>query len=226
MEPIRTTKTARLRRLKMYREDLDELIAFFVTNCQNVTISDNKNRYESLQEMKSVNGSTVTHLDIRGEKPGVHFLLNQKEPVQGSSPPAVSVFNELRTEEITEEADVLFLKIKEFLEPLQRPSVRWPFLLIAVFAFMGFFISAIRHLFVPMSPPFFPLMFAVGTLICIIPALKVDNLITLDKRADCPSFWSRNKEEFGKHTIMAAISALFGLIVGLVAGWLVGHASK
>ena len=106
MEPIKTTKTARLGRLQMYREGLDDFVAFFQRTCVNATISDSKNRYDTLDEMKSAIGSKIKDLDIRGEKPGLHFLLNRKEAVPGSSTPAI--FNELRTEEISEAADALF----------------------------------------------------------------------------------------------------------------------
>lgn len=79
MEPIRHTLTARLKYLKMYREDLDQLVAMFVRDCKTVTISDSKYRYDSLDEMKQKTGPTVKDLDIRGENPGVRFLFNQTE---------------------------------------------------------------------------------------------------------------------------------------------------
>jgi hypothetical protein len=85
MKPIRHTKTARLRGLKMYREDLDELVNLF-QSCKSVTISDNKNDYDSLDEMKDIVGCKIVNLDIRGENPGLHFLLNQKEFPPGDRP--------------------------------------------------------------------------------------------------------------------------------------------
>src|SRR5712691_8646245 len=102
MEPIRHTKAARFLNLKMYREELDQLVSFFQTACANVRISDNKNRYESLEEMKKTVGSKVKELDIRSENPGVHFGLNQTEVVKGSNPPTQTTFHELRTEETTD----------------------------------------------------------------------------------------------------------------------------
>src|ERR1035437_1139198 len=136
MEPIRTTKTARLRKLEMYREDLDQFVGFFQSSCANVTISDSKNRYDSLDEMQLHSGSKIKDLDIRGDTPAVHFQLNQNEVVRGTPTPAI---NELRTEEITDEADLLFLKIKEFLQERQRPQVRVPLLVVAALFCIGFF---------------------------------------------------------------------------------------
>jgi hypothetical protein len=105
----------------MYRRELDLLVTLFQGSCEVVTVSDDQNRYASLDEMKTYIGSKVRNLDIRGERPGVHFVLNQKEYPPGSATPAI--FNELRTEEITDEADAVFLKIKEFLVAY-RPR-RW-----------------------------------------------------------------------------------------------------
>jgi hypothetical protein len=134
MEPIQHTKTARLRSLKMYREELDQLVALFQKSCAAVTISDKKNRYESLEEMKATIRPKITSLDIRGENPGVHFLLNQKEFAPGSSTPAI--FNELRTEETAEGADNLFFKIKDFLHSHERPA-NIPVLILAIVLLLG-----------------------------------------------------------------------------------------
>ena len=69
MEPIRHTLTARLKYLKMYREDVDQLVAIFVSGCEKVIISDSKYRYDSLDEMKEKAGPRLKDLDIRGEIP-------------------------------------------------------------------------------------------------------------------------------------------------------------
>jgi len=223
MEPIRTTKTARLRKLEMYREDLDQFVGFFQNSCASVTISDIKNRYDSLDEMQLHSGSKIKDLDIRGDNPTVHFLLNQKEVVQGT--PAPAILNELRTEEITDEADLLFLKIKEFLQERQRPRVRVSLVVLAVLSCIGLFASQLYYLSHP--PPSQKASF--GVLIClplmmvsIWGATTIDNRITLEKRANSPSFWVRNQEDFAKHAVTAGISALTGGFVG----WLIGHFHK
>lgn len=104
MEPIRHTLTARLNYLKLYREDVDQLLAIFARGCEKVIISDSKFRYDSLEEMKDKAGPRVKDLDIRGENPGVRFLFNQTEITKIGSSPTQVVYNELRTEEITDPA--------------------------------------------------------------------------------------------------------------------------
>ena len=219
VDPIRTTKTARLNNLEMYREDLDEFVAFFKRACTNVTISDNRNRYESLDEMKNHIGPRIKDLDIRGEKPALHFLLNRKEQISGSSAPAV--FNELRTEEITEEADVLFYKVQEFLVAHQRPRVRVLFAIIATVALAGtiFFLVRDNSTQRPsLTLLVFTILFAGST----VAAFKIDNCLSLETRLNSPSFWARHQDAFAAHAVTATISTL----VGLVIGWLVGHYLK
>lgn len=211
MRPIRTTKTARLRRLEMYREDMDAFVALFRDHCANVTISDGKNQYESLDEMENHAGSEVKELDIRGEAPGVHFLLDHKEVVQGSS--TASIFNELRTEEITDEADSLFFRIKDFLEERQRPVLRPVFLALALIAPIGVFTNLPLRDASGLRPWLFVGSFAllVGSLIGTV---WLTNRITLQKRSLRLSFWKRNKNEIWLRIIGAAASGVIGFLLG------------
>lgn len=218
MEPIRNTKTAQLRRLKMYREDLDDFLALFQKDCTNVTISDNKNRYESFDEMKSVVGSKVKDLDIRGERPALHFVLNSVVMAPGSSTP--TVFTELKAEEISDEADVLFLRVKEFLVEHQRPYLRWRAAMVTFFAFCSVIFLAAREAHAG-HPPLETLIAALimaGT----VGFLFSRNYISLEKKLDSQSFWIRNQERFATN----AVTALTSAIVAGIVGWLIGHFVK
>jgi len=221
MEPIRTTKTARLGLLKMYREDLDQFLALFSKTCVNVTISDSHNRYISFDEMKDHIGSKIDNLDIRPEKPAVHFLLNHKENILGSSTPAV--FNELRTEEITDEADTLFLRVKEFLVDHERRRVRTPALVVALVALLGIIWFSATNL-VPNGQggtaihptPGFGICFVL-LLVSLVIGLNVGNSLSLETRINSPSFWARHREAFAAHAVTATVSTLLGGIVGWFA---------
>jgi membrane protein YqaA with SNARE-associated domain len=59
-------------------------------------------------------------------------------------------------------------------------------------------------------------------IVSFLGAIAIDNRITLEKRANSPSFWVRNREDFAKQAVTAGISALMG---GLV-GWFIGHFHK
>jgi hypothetical protein len=124
MEPIRNTKSVRFARLKMYREDLDALVGLFQRTCSVITISDGKNRYDSLAEMKQYVGSRIKNLSILGENPKVHFLLNKAENVPSDTQMMTTQwFPELRTEDATDAADSLFYAAKEVITPHQQTVV-------------------------------------------------------------------------------------------------------
>jgi hypothetical protein len=53
MQPLRNTKSTRFGRLKMYREDLDALVGLFQKSCSSVTISDDKNSFDSHDNRES-----------------------------------------------------------------------------------------------------------------------------------------------------------------------------
>jgi hypothetical protein len=230
MERLRQTKTARLRALRMYREDLDHLMECFQKTCEKTTISDNVNSYVSLDDMKATLGSTVTNLDIRGERPSVHFLLNQKEYPPGSTTPAI--FNELRTEEITEEAENLFREIKEFLESYQRPTPT-RFLVPAILGLVGAFLSTGYAVMSALAMGQKPTLH--GTvLLCLVVSIAValastafgiansQNRLSLEKKLDAPSFFVKNREDFATHAVRTVIACIITLLIG----YLLGHYLK
>ena len=210
----------------MYRDDLDQFLELFQGKCARVTISDRRYRYESFDEMKKHTGSRIDNLEIHGEQPGLHFLLNQSAQVKVSdSSPTTITFNELRAEDATEEADALFFRIKDFLGARQQPQVRMRFVVLAIVGFGGLF------LFVSLNPEaighgdrvtrsglailFVWLLVSMASLLV---AFKIDNCLTLETRLDSPSFWAKHQDAFATHAVTAAISA--------VVGWLAGHFLK
>ena len=139
IEPIRHALTARVGYLKMYREDVDQLLEMFQQACDKVTISDQKHRYKTLDAMKRTVSSPLKELSIRGENPDVLFLFNRIEVFSGSNPPTQNVFNELRTETSTDASDALFYKIKDFLIAHQQPGFRKVFIVGAFISLVGVF---------------------------------------------------------------------------------------
>jgi hypothetical protein len=226
MEPIRQTKTARLGNLKLYREHLDELVSLFQNACATVTISDSQNRYDSLDEMRQVVGSRIPNLDIRGERPGVHLLLNQQEQVRGSTVP--SAFNELRTEEIAKEAEDLFFRVKDFLVGHQQPRVRSWCGILAIVCLVGLFWHVLHNsaadengrIIIHGAVRFSLWVLGLGGF--LVATVNVKTYLTLDTRLNSPSFFVRNREDFARH----AVTAMSSGIIGGVVGWLLGHSLK
>lgn len=230
VEPIRRALSAQIGYLKMYREDVDALLAIFQQACEKVTISDQKHRYKTLDAMRRTVSSPIKELTIRGENPDVLFLFNRSEVVSSPSGPTQRVFNELRTEISSEAADSLFYKVKDFLMMHQRPKMRQGYLVGAILSLMGTFWVAL-HYSMPDSQgqpkmTFQSLIgFLIGVLFVVLfVGLTVSgmNYLTLEKRRDAPSFFARNKEEFAKQ----AVTATIGTIIGAIIGFIVGHYLK
>ncbi len=225
MKPIKHPQTARLRSLKMYREDLDQVLELFQGKCARVTISDKRYCYESFDEMRKHAGPRISNLEIHGEEPGLHFLLNQTTQVGSGSSATTIAFNELRAEEATEEADALFFRIKDFLSARQQPRVRVGFIVFAIVAFSGLLLFVSRnHEGDRLTPLGFAILLA-GVLISfgsLLVACTIGNNLTLETRLDSPSFWAKHQDAFATHVVTATISA----VVGGVVGWLVGHFLK
>jgi hypothetical protein len=212
----------------MYREELDQLVAMFQQSCGKVTISDSKFRYDSLEEMKKNANAKITNFDIRGENPGVRVLFNQMEVLRYSNPPMQTVFNELRTEELTDAADALFYKVKDFLVAHQQPRFRKGFGVGAIISGIGVAWFALHNAGVNKQgeATFGSLP---GVLICVaalvffvVSGINEKNYLSLETRRNSASFFVKNREEFAKHAVMVAISTVIGGIIGY---WL-GHFLK
>ncbi len=226
MEPIKHPQTARLRSLKMYREDLDEFLGLFQGKCVRVTISDKRYRYESFDEMRKYSGPKIANLEIHGEQPGLHFLLNQSAQVKVADNSSQTVmFNELRADEPTEEADALFFTVKDFLIGHQQPRVRTGFLVVAIAALCGLILLLARRDDVngpgdDITPWFLAILFLAVAIpfVSIIAAFTIGNYLTLETKLNSPSFWAKHQDAFAAHAVTATISAVLG---GGLAGWLV-----
>lgn len=83
-----------------------------------------QHRFEDLDDMKRNVSARITDFDLRAENPSVRFLFNQTAVVRLSPAPTQTTFNELRTEEISDAADVLFYKVKDFLVSHQQPRAK------------------------------------------------------------------------------------------------------
>jgi hypothetical protein len=184
------------------------------------TISDKTNRYETLDEMKEYVGSKIHDLDIQGYEPGLHFLLNQTETIP-SNPTSKIAFHELRTEQITDDADALFYRVNEFLQSHQQKPVRMPFIYIAIVAFAWCVILSLNNtavvngqLAIHASVPWFTsFIIMIGSLVW---AGYIRNYVSLETKANSPSFFARNRDELVRQAIIAVFSLVVGVIVGLV----------
>ncbi len=152
------------------------------------------------------------------------FLFNQTEITKIGNPPIQAVYNELRTEEITDSADGVFYKIKDFIATYEQPPFvkKWIFPLLVSFA--GIFWFALHNSYVNKdgqtvvgSTPGF-LISVVGFMISLVLTLRTANHLSLETKRNSPSFFKKNWEDVTKQWIIA-------LGTGIV-GWLIGHYGK
>ena len=218
MEPIRHTLTTQIPVLRMYREDLDEFLSFFEKAGAKVTISDNQYRFDSLDDMKAHKGSRILNIDIQAEHPAVHFTLNQSKMIQGSPSTALVYFNELRTEEISNEADNLFYRLREFLLLHKAPRFHVWLLIPAILAALacvalaGFEYQIFKSGRVPVE--FVACLVAsVGFLIA---SGQRGNELILETRSNSPTFLKTNRNSI----IMVFVGTGIGIIGTLASQWL------
>jgi hypothetical protein len=230
MKPIRNTLTARLGYLKMYREEVDQLIAFFQNSCESFVIAHDKNSFDDLDDMKNNIGTKAPAFYIRGFNPAIQFSHNQSEMVSGVNPPTRVTFNELRTEEMTDAADALFYKIKDFLLMHQQPSSRKGYLVGVFGSVVGLFVVIAHYGFVREDgQDKLPPKAVLGLILCTVAigiflkaTVNVQNYLSLETKRNSASFFVRNREDFAKH----AVTSTIGTLIGVVIGWLIGHYGK
>ena len=226
MQAIRTPKSARINALQMYRDDVDQLVGLFQKYCATVILSDDKYRYDSLDEIKTQLGANVKEFEIHGDNPSLHFRLNRIE-VDDSAPGSATRiwFNELRSDEASDNADNLFFRVRDFLTQRQMPLFRWFYLALSLITFAAAIARAIYVYEVFRQPNAIPLsalagLFAAAALFLM--SIRRKNQISLETRANSLSFWMKNKDEFVKHFINTVLSVLVGAFIG----YLIGHLEK
>jgi len=229
IEPIRHTLSARLGFLRIYREEVDQLLAMFQQSCQKVTISDSKHRYKTLDAMKANVPNPMTEFIIQGENPGVIFSFNQVEMVRGASTPTPSIFNDLRTEETTDAADALFYKVQAFLVGFQQPGVRKEYLVVAVVSAVGLIWSLMSHTtedaqgHATINGGALPGALISMTIMILYIAMGTNkNYLTLARKQESASFFVKYREDFAKRAVETTINVLIGAIIG----YLIGHFVK
>jgi hypothetical protein len=201
-----------------------QLLAIFAEAGSTVDLSDGKYRYDNLAEMQNQVGNRVKALDIRGENPSVHFLLNKKEMTPVGAQVQVEVFNELRTEDLYLASEVLFLRVWEFLNARQLPYLIRPgFIILSAAAGTTIFVMGVKGQFG--QPPFSMKMFVllIGLVftfvISALLSVPVNDSIYLKRRAESPSLWQRTKDD----VFVRSVATILGVVVGVRSGVYLAH---
>jgi len=122
MKPISKTEFGALPALVLDATDLHELLTLFSATCKEVTMSDGRFEYESLDELLQNCGGHLPRLAIRGRSPYVSLEFNRSD-----FPKCIFLF----ASEGDDSAHALYLRLLAFLRDRRRWYVRllpWPVL--------------------------------------------------------------------------------------------------
>ncbi len=217
MIPRNGPKSEQLPSLKLYREDVDKLIAVFVKNCQFVRIGDEEHVYDSLDDMATHAPPRLSSLLISGVGPQAELVLrgSYKAPlgVQRST---------LWIAERNEKSELVFLSAKELL---YKHKWNWSIIFRVALLCVGIVLLAVSifgkslpsHSVVGLRSDLLAL-FAFGLLVGggVMHGKQVSYL-TLAPRVKSESFLRRNWEKIA----MAFIGAVVGIGAKSFVDWLI-----
>jgi len=223
VQKIKNALHYRFRPLRLYREELSELLALFKENCETVNISDGSYVYDSLDEMKDRMGSKAVSLEITGVHPYIDLTVGCQKIRWWASRDENTLYSGPDAES---KGEHLFLTVREFVLKHQR--------VLPIFVNMPglFFLSVVdlcwlylfRHFHLAShswGSALDKIIFAVVIpydLLFFFYSVKGFSDVSLERRIDQPSFWKRNQDDILKYVI--------GGIIGAAIQWGATHLSK
>ena len=145
----------------LFREDLEAIVKLFegfgAGPNSLVFIEDDETQYPSLDELKVHKGKRVVALRIINPTVGIKLQLRKWSPAEPNGTPVLS------TTKITDEADLAFYRMKEFLESKRHPAEYWlgkvlPVVSLIILAWSIFPIYSHRNDPPPIRPALFGLL--------------------------------------------------------------------
>jgi hypothetical protein len=205
--------------VKLYREDLDAMLAMFKTNCESITISDADFVYESLDDLRTHVGQRVRNIDIAGTKPTVVLRL-----VSSGSELHHRSEGELLTQEETDRADLLFTRVKEFLLKRRTFLARLFTVPVIVIICAGMVITTfiLSQRYLQYRDAIMVVgMFGAFAFVFLGGFLNSGGFryVTLDSKANASSFWARNRDDM----IKLVIGTVIGIVSTLIVQYLSHH---
>jgi len=198
---------------------MDYILGLIRSRCTDVTLSDNSNSYDSLDEMKTHDGPTIKVLNIKFANPFGYLSLGTDYDWP------LSTRNSLRIMTDSSEAELLFVKIRDALIPHERRFAR-------IFSPLVYLPTLLVFLIISWLGPHLPISSAALktllhiTLIWLIVCFALSiyftarggTVVCLEPRKGKPGFLSTHRDELVKYVMFTAIGALIQ--------WLVSHLLK
>jgi hypothetical protein len=203
--------------LKLYREEIDELVTLFKNSCERVDLADEKYEYDSLEEMENRLGKNTHYLSISGYKPYASVEVGAKEIVKWGRKDQNFIF---AGED--DKAQVLFLKAQDILRDHKRWILsrifNWPmFLLVSAVDYaLGLLPLLHVHLF-PRIGSSVVILFLAYFVFWIYFQARGKSYLSLESRNKQQSFLARNRD--------AILLLLLGAAAAEAIHWLVTRLS-
>ena len=208
--------------VKLYREEIDEIVSLVGKTCEEVELSTDKHVFDSLDEMAQRLGKQFHQLHITGRRPYISISLGTTYFMKWARRDKNNVYVG------DAEAEAPFFHVKEMISPNERKFLRRFFSFPAYFLIVtiDLLFSVARHLYLHLSPGsalslrvsqgmlyygyllFFGYFFFRG-----------QSYITLKPRTADDSFLERNMDGVAK----IFIGAVLGVFATLVGEWLKRH---
>jgi hypothetical protein len=216
LETTRTTKAWNPSSIMLFREDLEDILKIFraVAPDSQISIEDEETHYSSFEEVLVQKGPNVINLRIINATVGIKLQLRRN--------PTATSTTILATTKASDEADLTFYRVKEFLEVRRRPSQFWlgtvlPALCISIIPLLSF----VMYLHRAEAPPYRPLV-GLGMFMLVLaivglvlgPLFKHSSsyLVTLKRKREDASFFKRNRDRF----LMSLLFFVLGIAVTLI----------
>jgi hypothetical protein len=192
----------------LYRDDLDEIVAKLTETCKQVIIEDNKYRYDSLDDLFDKQGPHPNQLSINSRDPLVIFNVRIKPR-----------YTTLGT---SGDGDNLapYFSVKEILESKKRGGLGA--FLNSPLSTLLFFLLVIIVLFIPgLGSPVLTLIRWLFLFVMLVSSVTLQMLydrgafttISLKKKHEEGSFWTKNKDTIIIAIITNVITALLSFTV-------------
>lgn len=216
MRPVNRPQLLNLPPLRLFREDLSELVGIFKKYCQAFNISDEKFMYDSFEDVANSGRKNPSVFHIQAMIPHVEVWIRTK-PVPNFNRSA------LFSPDNSDAAQHLFLAVKDFL--LAR---RWKSRIIFLktsLAALGILFVAAAFLKDALHPKWQGA--SVAWNLCVLLLLGLLLLagikwtqslswVSLTFRSSEESFWLRNRDKL----FLMVFGAVFGAIITLIVKWL------
>jgi len=192
--------------VSLFKDDLDLIIEIISGKWKEIGITSGEYEYDSLDELEKHQGKEIKDLHIRGSLPGSLPIITVSFSWSGGT--SLEMFGDDR-------AGGEFLRVKALLSDRRKiisyplnPYIWWPLYLVCSIALV---IAKAPLVYFFLSQIAFVALLVIST--CIHYGFLYS--ITLSRRHERESFWSRNKDK--------VIVAIIAAVVSALATWLVSN---